>query len=567
MKPTKKLFSLLIICALFSNVAKSQDLYLKITGKDSLETEKIDSLTYIKNHPSFKSLSSEVDSVYRQLQKLGYVDLQTSPLKKENDSLFTSTFSLGPHYRYLKIYYEEQLPVSEKTLQALATDTGTNYFVIPFTKVETVLSFLNQETAKQGQAFSAVRLGQFRKGKNATLIATLRLTASKARKIDKIIVKGYEKFPISFLKHFIGIKTGQVFDKTTVEEKLERLKNLPFAGSIKPSEVQFTRDSTTLYLYLQKEKSNSFDGFLGFSNDEEDSKIQLTGYVNLHLLNNLNYGESLNIEYRSDGGEQINFKADADLPYLFQTPIGLKAGLEIFKKDSSYVTVDQNFKLTYRFTPKIDGYIGYQGIKSNSLLEENFSGIFIEDYSADYLHVGGNYMDYSKMNELFPIKASLGIDLGYGTRHRETAKNTQFLGNVRTEYIFQLNLRNSIYLHNESAYLSSEDPLTNELFRFGGINSLRGFSENSIFASLFSVTQSEYRYLLSSNLYVHSIIDYAYYENIPLDLRENLYGIGFGLGMKTDAGILKVNFANGKSDGQNFKFSNTKIHLSFTTKF
>src|SRR5699024_8209006 len=101
--------------------------------------------------------------------------------------------------------------------------------------------------------------------------------------IDEVVIKGYEKFPRSFLKHFIGIKIGRPFNKKRLEEKVERLHNLPFAGSIRSPEVQFTKDSTSIYLYLEKEKSNTFEGFLGFSNDENENNLKLTGDVNVVL--------------------------------------------------------------------------------------------------------------------------------------------------------------------------------------------------------------------------------------------------------------------------------------------
>ena len=70
--------------------------------------------------------------------------------------------------------------------------------------------------------------------------------------------------------------------------------------------------------------------------------------------------------------------------------------------------------------------------------------------------------------------------------------------------------------------------LTNELFRFGGINSMRGFAENSIDASLLSVFNTEYRYLLNQQTYLHSIIDVGYFENEILRQKEKLYSFGLG---------------------------------------
>ena len=49
--------------------------------------------------------------------------------------------------------------------------------------------------------------------------------------------------------------------------------------------------------------------------------------------------------------------------------------------------------------------------------------------------------------------------------------------------------------------------------------------------------------------------------------KNTLYGIGLGLGLQTKAGLLRLNFANGKTESQNFEFRNSKIHLSLTAIF
>ena len=114
--------------------------------------------------------------------------------------------------------------------------------------------------------------------------------------------------------------------------------------------------------------------------------------------------------------------------------------------------------------------------------------------------------------------------------------------------------------------IESETYLLNELIRFGGINSIRGFEENSINASRLGVLASEFRYQLSPTLYIHSIIDAAYFEAPSLS-NQKLYGFGFGFGLLTDAGLLRFNLANGKTERQNFKFSESKVHLSITARF
>jgi Outer membrane protein len=113
----------------------------------------------------------------------------------------------------------------------------------------------------------------------------------------------------------------------------------------------------------------------------------------------------------------------------------------------------------------------------------------------------------------------------------------------------------------------SDTFITNELFRFGGITSIRGFDENSIDASFFSVLNTEYRYAFNASIYMHSIIDIGYFENQVFLQKEKLYSFGIGLGLQTKAGLFKLNIANGNSNKQDFEFSNTKIHISLTSRF
>ena len=133
--------------------------------------------------------------------------------------------------------------------------------------------------------------------------------------------------------------------------------------------------------------------------------------------------------------------------------------------------------------------------------------------------------------------------------------------------MYQLNNKNSFYLRFIGSVLDSKTYLDNELFRFGGINSIRGFQENSIVANRYIVLNTEYRYQLSPSIYAHSIIDFSNFENEISNTKENLYGFGLGFGIVTKAGLLKFNFANGKTEMQNFMFSNSKIHISLVSIF
>ncbi|NCT17543.1 MAG: BamA/TamA family outer membrane protein, partial [Flavobacteriia bacterium] len=197
---------------------------------------------------------------------------------------------------------------------------------------------------------------------------------------------------------------------------------------------------------------------------------------------------------------------------------------------------------------------------------ELITGELVTDYTSAFFIFGGQFTKQQN-NSLFPIKTTARISNEIGSRKIGDLSTNQFRTKVLANHIFQLNDFNSIYLNNQTEIVSSDTFLINELVRFGGINSIRGFDENSINASMFSVLNTEYRYQLGNDAYIHTIMDIAYFENKITPAKSQLYSFGIGLGMSTKAGIFKLNIANGKLKDQSFKLSNTKIHLSLTTVF
>ena len=305
---------------------------------------------------------------------------------------------------------------------------------------------------------------------------------------------------------------------------------------------------------------------MGFATDEETQKVVLNGYLNLELNNNLNYGEQLLINYKADGQEQVNFRTKLTLPYLFKTPFGISGELEIFKRDSTFITTEQQLRTTYQINPKSTTYIGYKGYDSSNLLDEAIAGTPIEDFKSKYFIFGGTYIK-TQNSVLFPTKTAIILDAGIGSREKKNAAEDQFRIETTISNNFNLNFKNSIFVQNITSVLFSDSYLVNELFRFGGINSIRGFNENSIDASLLSIINTEYRYQFNEGVYMHSIIDLGYFENETLSLKQNLYSFGLGLGLSTKAGLFKFNIANGIAENQDFNFSNTKIHISVSSRF
>lgn len=559
------IFIYLNIYTLLIATAEAQDLYLEINTSTPLSESLKDSLEIGVTFRDYSSLQKEADSLQYRFHYMGFIEATLESLQKKNDSTYTAHYILGEKYRYLKIYYKPG-QFSKKELLQITNEVEDEHIILSFAAVEPSLVKLNSLKTTGGNAFARIRLSEFRKEGPDVIAANLFLDEGAVRQVDSIAVKGYEKFPKSFLKHYAGIKKGKPFNRIRLNKQNDVLNSLGFVNTLKAPEVLFRKEKTTVFFYLEKRNHNLFDGILGFATNEETNRLQFNGYLNLELNNNLNFGEQLLVNYKADGNEQQNFRARTKLPYLFGSPLGAELELKIFKRDSTFVTTDQIARATYQITPPSSAYVGYKASESSNLLDEALAGNAVEDYAAKFFISGLQFVK-TQNDLLFPAKTNIALDAEFGTREFSSNKEDQTRLSLWAATIFELNYNNSIFIQNNTSVILSDTFLTNELYRFGGINSIRGFNENSIDATLFAVINTEYRYRFSQGFYLHSIIDVGYFENEINQLEQQLYSFGIGLGLLTKTGLLKFSFANGIFENQNFNFSNTKIHLSLTSRF
>ncbi|NRR91656.1 hypothetical protein HSX10_08790 [Winogradskyella undariae] len=563
MPNTSRIFFVFYSLLVFSNLGNAQSILLKVEGESIKKTEVIDSLGYLKNFNNYNTLQAELTSLKTKLTKEGYIDTDIKNITKQNDTLFLASLLLGEKINTIRIYYNSSF--NTELLNFINHKKGEAYYEVEIADLESSLNTLNSKIAEQGDPFSTLQLIDITKLNPGTISAQLKIITNQKRRIDKIIVKGYEKFPKSYIKHFLKLKTGKSFNLNAIKEKIELLNNIQFARKIKDPEVLFTKDSTTLYLYVEKTNTNNFDGFLGFGTNEDTNKIEFDGYLDLRLINNLNYGETINLYYKSDEIDQQTFKVDADLPYIFSSPIGLQLGLNLFKKDSTFLNANQSAKINYLINAEQKIGLGITSTKSTNLLEDDTTTL--NDYTTNYYTLSYNYSKFQSYDSLFPINFWLDFSSGFGDRTNDVGIQKQTVFNIETFKIFNFNNKNSFYTKLSGAILTSDDYLDNELFRFGGINSIRGFEENSLVANLYGVLNTEYRYRLNSNIYVHSVIDAAYLENQLTNSKEKLFGFGFGFGLLTNAGLFRLNYSSGKTENKSFKLSDSKVHLSLTATF
>ncbi|MGV9004246.1 hypothetical protein [Flavobacterium sp.] len=548
---------IILTSLLCSNLFVGQNFYLKIKGATIAENKTIDSIGYKNSHTNTKSLITEYNMFSDRLIKLGYIDIENKGNDKPNDSTFTFKCVLGKKIKhtYIKVEMVDEISF----LEEFKSDT----IKISFEETENFIKNISKKLENKGYSMAKTVLKTIRKSDNI-LYCELKIESGQKRYLNDIVFNGYEKFPVNHKKNLIRLFKNKTFNQENLENLYTNINNFRFINQTKYPEILFKKDSTIAYAYLEKSKSNTFDGIIGFSNNEQQ-KIVFNGYLDLLLNNILNSGERLSLFWKSDGQEQRTFAVNFDLPYLFNSPIGLKTELHIFKQDSTFQNTKTSLDLGYFFNYNTRLYLGYESKESSDI--QNTNSFSISDFKNKFYTSTFEYIDLNREDFLFPEKINLRIKIGTGNRTSKFQKNSQLFTSVNTSYNLYLNNRNSINLKLESFYLKSDEYIINEIYRFGGINSIRGFKENSLQASFLSSFQTEYRYRLASNLYIHSIIDYAYYEDKSISSTNTLYGAGFGFGIITKNGLINIIYANGSTKEQSIKLSNSIIHLSLKTNF
>lgn len=548
-----------------------QSFYLNIKGINKEQSQTIDSISFKKTHTNLKSLFNELEIVSNNLTKQGYTDAIILENSKINDTSYTALIDLKNKIKEVHIYIGiNDFFFNEKK-------TANDSIIIPYPELE---NFLNQEilkSEKAGFAFTKIKLENIRK-KNSIIYARLNLNSEKKRVLNSIILnytnlnlKNY--FPKGALKQLNKKYSNRTFNQEIIKNINSDINSFDFISQTKYPEVLFTKDSTKVFTYIEKRKANTFDGYIGFSNDE-NKKLILNGYLDISLVNTLRAGEKFSLYWKSDGNQQKTFNTKLEIPYLFQSPIGIKAQLNIFKQDSTFQNTKTDINLGYYLNYNSKIYVGYQSTESSDI--QNINSSTISDYNNSYITTTFDFQKPDYKNSLFINKAFILTSLGFGKRitnnNPQTAgTSNQLLANINFKYNFELNAKNFININSQNYILKSKSYISNELFRFGGTNSIRGFLENSLQANFTSMILTEYRYLLSQSLYVNSILDYALYQDMTSTSNKNqikkLIGIGIGTTIQTTSGILKINLTNGGEKTSDLQLYNTIINICYNVKF
>ena len=313
---------------------------------------------------------------------------------------------------------------------------------------------------------------------------------------------------------------------------------------------------------MEKTRRNTFDGFISFDTDENSGKINVEGYAKINLINTFNGGEKINFDFRSLKNQDRSLNSDIYVPYIFGAPLNFNFGLNLIQKDSSFTSIETLIDIDMLFV-NIKIGLGLHSNKSSS--EEEIENI--ENFKSKLINVFSEYITLDESDQLIP--ELFKISLRYGSGFKEQLGDKTNFSKYSVELYKKFNVSSKFKLQSSilRRKINSKNLVTNELMRFGGFNSIRGYDENSIFADAFTLLNTSLNYYLNETIYIYTLFDLANYSNKILNINQDIYSGGFGLSSRTNNGVISISYSKGNNWGNSFNLKNAKINVIFVTFF
>lgn len=437
---------------------------------------------------------------------------------------------------------------------------------------------LLSECEENGFPFASIGLDSVAQQRDG-LSAVLHLDRGPFTRVDSIIIRGTARIGARYLRSHIGIQPGDPYRESLIAGLDKRMRELPFVSQRQTPYVLFTPGMTKVYLFLDAKRASSFNGILGVQPDPVSGKVKFTGDLDLRLRNALKRGEAIDLNWRALADQTQDLKLRYNHPFIFNTPFGTDLSLKLFKRDSTFLEVALRGALEY-LLGRGDKVTGSITQRSSQRLGRDFTAspglgdVKITSYGLGVQHERFDYRFNPREGLSFLMDASVGNKRSTSATLVEQATSdytysTQYELDGNVVWHVPLGKRATIRFAAQGGTMVNEQLYRNELYRIGGIRTMRGVDEASIYCSSYAIGTVEYRFLFEENSNFLLFFDKGWWEDRTQEVLITDAPIGFGVGtsFETKAGIFSLTYALGRQFNNPVELRGGKLHFGFTSLF
>lgn len=456
----------------------------------------------------------------------------------------------------------------------------------PFS-IETLNHFFDRvlkEAQDRGRPFASIKLDNIEQAGNK-LKAALDYNPGPLITFDTVQITGNSKTKGLYLNRLLKIMPGTPFSQKQIDRSAEVLKNLPFVQLSGPPQLSFQNLEATLHLPLHDRKINALDGVIGLiPNDATNDRLLVTGRFNLALYNVGGWGRNYSLSWQRVKVHSQSLNITAREPMLLGSWLDLGLTYSLLKEDTTFLNRDLRVDVGYRTGPTT--YLSFfsRQQSGNLLAVAQWANTTKLPDIADFkFNNYGVSMHFSSLDDVFwPRTGWLGnVELGMGNKrlvkniglpdivyHDTRSKSFQYYLTLFSEKHLYFKQHIGTFVRGSAGEVGNEHLLLNDLYRLGGLKSIRGFNENFFFANRYVYVNFEPRYYFHDYSYFLLFLDMGrIWNEVGTGAKDWPRSSGMGVRLDTEGGVFNFIIAWGRSNEQAVGLKTPHIHFGYTGKF
>jgi outer membrane protein assembly factor BamA len=401
-------------------------------------------------------------------------------------------------------------------------------------------------------------------------------------RIKEIHIRGESRIGQKYVENVIGIKVDDRYNESRLRRITALIDQVVFLKEIKPHEILFTPEGAEVFLYLESNPVSLLNGVVGLQPDPVTGNNIITGDVRLKLQNAINKGELLDINWRSLQPQTTDLRTKLNYPFILSSPFGIDGKFELYQRDSTFITTYASIGMQYFMrrgnylkaffeaenSNLLTGAANVTATTNLGLPNNNLASVSSNRYGIGVYRRQINYLPNPSRGIELEIDGVVGRRTARRSQEDTALVTTTFSLRSDINWFIPLAKRHVLRLANRTRMYYAPDVFVNELFRFGGLLTQRGFDEEELFASTLTTAIIEYRFLVDQNSHAFLFYDQTFYENNSAGYYQDTpFGVGAGFSFGTNIGLFSISYGVGKQFDNPMLLRNGKVHFGYVSYF
>ena len=382
----------------------------------------------------------------------------------------------------------------------------------------------------------------------------------------------------SYIYRLLDVVPGDLFSERDYRFIAQKVERSPFLRIEKPTDLSFRDNSAKTFLDIKEEASSTFQGVIGLQ-QVQNGRTTAVGSLALDIQNLFRTGKQFRFSWERFAEESQSLDIFYKHPFFLDSKISPSFGFNLLKQDTTFLSRVTSLGVHAYIAPRVEMYLGFEA-SNGTLLTTNIDVIQNSGLADFRRRIYSIKLSSGQASSLERYAEGFSWDIAASAGNKDIEQNSglpdSYYDSLQIEtnfYRFEASIfyqvklfkRQSFFHSITSGFIQNDDLLRNELYRIGGLQSLRGFNEKEIFARNYMLSRSEFRSFFEERSYAYIFFDQLLYSTDTES--DNPFGLGLGFALATSAGQFSFALAVGNSISQDISFATMKAHFGYISRF